>query len=90
MADDVNLPAVTVKASKEDDTPPTQPVGYSYDPRSIDTARGQGYSDSEILDHVANELGVDIEDARNGGYSDSEILGHLTGATVKELSLIHI
>ena len=82
MPEDILLPDVSVSANpKKEEQPPVAPVGYSYDPRSVDTARGQGYSDSEILDHVATELGVDISGAREGGYSDTEILSHLTGAT---------
>ena len=82
MPEDILLPDVSVSANpKTEEQPPVAPVGYSYDPRSVDTARGQGYSDSEILDHVATELGVDISGAREGGYSDREILSHLTGAT---------
>lgn len=43
----------------------------------IEGARRAGYSDAEIVDHVAAERKFDAGSARRAGYSDAEILGHL-------------
>lgn len=41
-------------------------------------ALAEGYSMSEIADHLASKSKFDIEGARQEGYSDSEIVSHLT------------
>ena len=47
------------------------------DATNIDAARRAGYSDSEILSHLASRRGIDIEPARKYGYSNTEILEHI-------------
>lgn len=43
----------------------------------VEGARKAGYSDAEIVDHLAGERSFDAAGARKSGYSDAEILGHL-------------
>lgn len=43
----------------------------------MEGARREGYSDAEILEHLAKQRGFDAAGARREGYSDAEILGHL-------------
>jgi len=43
----------------------------------VDGARKAGYSEAEIVDHLAQTRKFDAAGARRSGYSDSEILGHL-------------
>lgn len=42
-------------------------------------ARAAGYSDAEIADHLASEVGFDTKKAREAGYSDAELASHLVG-----------
>lgn len=42
-------------------------------------ARGAGYSDQEILGHLAQEQGFDVQGALGAGYSPQEVLQHLLG-----------
>lgn len=48
----------------------------------IDAARKAGYSDAEIVDHLAQQNKFNAAQARASGYSDAELLQHLTGATL--------
>ena len=43
----------------------------------IEGARKAGYSDAEIVDHLAQSRRFDAAGARRSGYSDAEILTHL-------------
>jgi hypothetical protein len=43
----------------------------------VEGARKAGYSDAEIVDHLATERKFDASSARKSGYTDAEILGHL-------------
>jgi hypothetical protein len=45
----------------------------------IKGAREAGYSESEILQHLAAERKFDIAGARKAGYTDSELLEHMVG-----------
>lgn len=45
----------------------------------VEGARKAGYSDREIADHLAQQLGYDAPKARASGYADSEIVAHLAG-----------
>jgi len=47
----------------------------------IDGARKAGYSDAEIVDHLAQQSKFNAAQARASGYSDAELLQHLAGAT---------
>lgn len=58
--------------------------------QKIGAALGEGYSASEVLDHITPNLGADkVQAARQAGYSDEDILKHLsgTGATAQPTSL---
>jgi hypothetical protein len=44
----------------------------------IEGARKEGYSDAEIVDHLARVRKFDAAGARKEGYSDAELLGHLS------------
>lgn len=43
----------------------------------VEGARKAGYSDGEIVDHLASERKFDAAGARQSGYSDTELLTHL-------------
>jgi hypothetical protein len=43
----------------------------------VEGARKAGYSDAEIVDHLATERKFDAAGARKSGYSDAELLSHL-------------
>ena len=43
----------------------------------IEGARKAGYSEAEIVDHLAAERKFDAAAARKSGYSDAELLTHL-------------
>ncbi len=45
----------------------------------IDGARKAGYSDADIVQHVAGPANFDVEGARKAGYGDHEIISHLMG-----------
>ncbi len=45
----------------------------------IQGARKAGYSDADIVQHVAGPAGFDVEGARKAGYGDHEIISHLMG-----------
>lgn len=47
-------------------------------PFDIEGARKSGYSDAEIVDHLAPQSKFDAGAARKSGYSDAEILQHLS------------
>lgn len=44
-------------------------------------ARAAGYTDVEIVDHLAKEAKFDVAAARQAGYSDAELIAHLSAAT---------
>jgi hypothetical protein len=46
-------------------------------PFDVEGARKAGYSDAEIVDHLAGERKFNAAGARQSGYSDAEILTHL-------------
>lgn len=46
----------------------------------VDGARREGYSDTEIAEHLARTRGFDVQGARKEGYADAEIIAHLTRA----------
>lgn len=46
----------------------------------IEGARRAGYSEAEIVEHLAKQSGFDVAGARKAGYSDGELVGHLAGA----------
>lgn len=48
----------------------------------VEGARKAGYSDSEIVDHLASQQKFNAKQARAAGYSDAELLQHLTGTNV--------
>lgn len=50
----------------------------------IEGARQAGYSDAEIVAHLAGEQDFDLEGARQAGYSDSQILEELNGLSTAE------
>lgn len=45
----------------------------------LESARKEGYSDSDIAEYLAKEKRFDLSSARKEGYSDTDILNHLTG-----------
>lgn len=47
-------------------------------PFDIAGARKAGYSEAEIIDHLAGANKFDLAGARKAGYSDAELLDHLT------------
>lgn len=49
----------------------------------LDGARKAGYSDTEIVDHLAGPKKFNAGQARAAGYSDAELLQHLTGVAPK-------
>lgn len=50
----------------------------------LDGARKAGYSDAEIVSHLAGQRKFDLDGARKSGYSDTEILDHLAAAPKAE------
>lgn len=46
----------------------------------IEGARKAGYSEPEIMDHLAKQSNFDVAGAKKAGYSDAEILQHLSTA----------
>ena len=44
----------------------------------VEGARKAGYSESEIMDHLAKQSNFDVVGAKKSGYSDAEILQHLS------------
>ena len=42
----------------------------------VEGARKAGYSESEIMDHLAKQSNFDVVGAKKSGYSDAEILQH--------------
>lgn len=44
----------------------------------VQGARAAGYTDVEIVSHLAKERGFDVAGARKAGYSDTELIAHLT------------
>lgn len=48
----------------------------------VEAARKEGYSDTDIANHLAEQSGFDIAGARKEGHSDTDIIGHLSGAPV--------
>ena len=44
----------------------------------VEGARKAGYSEPEIVDHLAKQLNFDVAGAKKAGYSDAEILQHLS------------
>ena len=46
-------------------------------PFNLDAARKAGYSDSEILQHLASSRNFDVAGAIKAGYSEPEIIDHL-------------
>lgn len=51
-------------------------------------AKKEGYSDSEIIEHLSKKKGFKLDGARKEGYSDQEILQHLLGGEKKSKSLL--
>lgn len=49
-------------------------------PFDVQGARAAGYTDVEIVDHLAKERGFDAAGARKAGYSETEIITHLNVA----------
>lgn len=47
----------------------------------VKKAKEAGYSDKEIAEYLADQVGFNLEGARKSGYSDTEIIGHLQAAT---------
>lgn len=45
----------------------------------VDGALAAGYTEREIVDHLAKETGLRADQARAAGYSDKELLVHLLG-----------
>ena len=46
----------------------------------IEKARAAGYSDAEIVDHLAQSSTLDVNKARKAGYSDPDLLQHFRNA----------
>jgi hypothetical protein len=46
----------------------------------VEGARKAGYSEPEIVDHLAKQSNFDVAGAKKAGYSDAEILQHLSTA----------
>ena len=46
----------------------------------VEGARKAGYSEPEIMDHLAKQSNFDIAGAKKAGYNDAEILQHLSTA----------
>jgi hypothetical protein len=46
----------------------------------VEGARKAGYSDPEIVDHLAKQSNFDVAGAKKAGYNDAEILQHLSTA----------
>jgi len=46
----------------------------------IEGARKAGYSEPEIMDHLAKQSNFDVAGAKKAGYNDAEILQHLSTA----------
>tara|TARA_R110000868_G_scaffold8274_1_gene43058 strand:- start:198 stop:3014 length:2817 start_codon:yes stop_codon:yes gene_type:complete len=46
----------------------------------VEGARKAGYSEPEIVDHLAKQSNFDVVGAKKAGYSDAEILQHLSTA----------
>lgn len=44
---------------------------------NIEAAKGAGYTDAEIADHLASRSGFDIAGARQAGYADAELVPKL-------------
>src|SRR5512146_190874 len=44
-------------------------------------AKQAGYSDDEILQHLAQSRNFDVQGALSAGYTKPEILAHLSGST---------
>lgn len=51
----------------------------------IEAARREGYSDAEIVEHLAGSM-PSVRDAEREGYSATEILDHLTSTTARSTS----
>ena len=51
-------------------------------------ARKAGYSDREIIDHLASSRDFDVEGAIGAGYSLGEIANHMAGMDVDDTSLL--
>lgn len=49
-------------------------------PFDIQGAKDAGYSDDDIIGHLAEKSKFDVKAARDAGYSNDEILSHLTSA----------
>ncbi len=48
----------------------------------VTAARKAGYSESEILTHLAGTTKFDLDSARKAGYSDAELLKHMSGMKI--------
>lgn len=46
----------------------------------INAARGAGYTDDQIADYVAKQIGTDIEPARRAGYNGGAILDYIVSS----------
>lgn len=56
-------------------------------PFDVEGARREGYTDAQIVDHLAKQTGFDLTGARQAGYADADIMQHLTSrATAKPAS----
>jgi hypothetical protein len=49
----------------------------------VEGARKAGYSEPEIMDHLAKQSNFDVAGAKKAGYSDAEILQHLSTVSLE-------
>lgn len=52
----------------------------------VEGARKAGYSEPEIMDHLAKQSNFDVAGAKKAGYSDAEILQHLSTTAAEPAS----
>ena len=50
----------------------------------IEAAKKAGYTEAEIVDHLAGQSKFDAKQARASGYSDTELLQHLSGSVAEQ------
>lgn len=50
----------------------------------VEAAKKAGYTEAEIVDHLAGQSKFDAKQARASGYSDTELLQHLSGSVAEQ------
>ena len=56
----------------------------------LEGALKEGYSYSEIADHLSSQSDFDLDGARKEGYSDEDIVNHLSGKEFKQQESVNV